>query len=169
MLSRTESSNLGSIPLSTLRARFEQLLGQHALLAMRQARSEVAMAPDLRKVVDGSLAANVLGFVGLDGNGLAGIEQVYNQKILGEPGKVFIEKDSRGRAYESTEVPGRVGQTVVLTIDQSIQYHAEAALTTAIDGARFSGLFAMFGVVAFVPLLAATAKPKAEGCGSSSA
>jgi len=82
---------------------------------------------------NGSLAANVLGFVGLDGNGLAGIEQVYNQKITGEPGKVFIEKDSLGRAYESTEVPGRPGQTVVLTIDQSIQYQAEAALTTAIE------------------------------------
>ena len=33
-----------------VRARFEQLLGQHALLAVRQARSEVAMAPDLKTV-----------------------------------------------------------------------------------------------------------------------
>ena len=56
---------------------------------------------------NGSLAANVLGFVGLDGNGLAGIEQVYNEKITGEPGKLFIEKDSRGTAYESTEIPAR--------------------------------------------------------------
>ena len=82
---------------------------------------------------NGSLAANVLGFVGLDGNGLAGIEQVYNEKIVGEPGTIFIEKDSLGRAYESTEVPGRAGQTVVLTIDQSIQYQAEAALMSAIQ------------------------------------
>src|SRR6266550_5309993 len=81
---------------------------------------------------NGSLAANVLGFVGLDGNGLAGIEQVYNEKITGEPGKLFIEKDSRGRAYESTEISGRPGQTIILTIDQSIQYQAEAALATAI-------------------------------------
>jgi hypothetical protein len=41
-----------------VRARFEQLLGQHALLAVRQARSEVAMAPDLKTVADSSLAAN---------------------------------------------------------------------------------------------------------------
>jgi cell division protein FtsI (penicillin-binding protein 3) len=82
---------------------------------------------------NGPLAANVLGFVGLDGNGLAGIEQVYNDKIVGEPGKLFLEKDSRGRAYESTELPGRPGQTVILTIDQSIQYQAEAALTAAIE------------------------------------
>ncbi len=85
---------------------------------------------------NGSLAANVLGFVGLDGNGLAGIEQVYNQKITGEPGKLFIERDSRGKAYESTEVPGRPGQTVVLTLDQTIQYQAEAALATAISQSR---------------------------------
>lgn len=82
---------------------------------------------------NGSLAANVLGFVGLDGNGLAGIEQVYNEKITGEPGKLFIEKDSLGRAYESTEIPGRPGQTIILTIDQSIQYQAELALTSAIE------------------------------------
>jgi len=81
---------------------------------------------------NGPLAANVLGFVGLDGSGLAGIEQAFNEKILGEPGKLFIEKDSRGFAYESTEIPGRPGQTIVLTIDQSIQYQAEAALTSAI-------------------------------------
>jgi hypothetical protein len=41
-----------------VRARFEQLLGQHALLAMRLARSEADKAPDLQKVVEGSLAAN---------------------------------------------------------------------------------------------------------------
>jgi hypothetical protein len=41
-----------------VRARFEQLLGQHALLAVRLARSEVARTPELQKVVQGSLAAN---------------------------------------------------------------------------------------------------------------
>ncbi len=85
---------------------------------------------------NGALAASVLGFVGLDGSGLAGIEQVYNEKIVGEPGKLFIERDSRGGAYESTEVPGRPGQTVVLTIDQTIQYYAEAALVTAVSESK---------------------------------
>jgi cell division protein FtsI (penicillin-binding protein 3) len=82
---------------------------------------------------NGSLAANVLGFVGLDGKGLGGIEQVYNEKIIGEPGKLFIEKDRRGKAYESTEVPGRPGQTIVLTLDQTIQHHAEEALARAVS------------------------------------
>ncbi|HVQ37011.1 MAG TPA: penicillin-binding protein, partial [Pyrinomonadaceae bacterium] len=70
---------------------------------------------------------------GLDGNGLGGIEQVYNEKIVGEPGKLFIEKDRRGMAYESSEVPGRAGQTIVLTLDQTIQHHAESALAAAVS------------------------------------
>jgi hypothetical protein len=41
-----------------VRARYEQLLGQHALLAVRLGRSEVAMAPELQKVVEASLATN---------------------------------------------------------------------------------------------------------------
>jgi cell division protein FtsI/penicillin-binding protein 2 len=85
---------------------------------------------------NGSLAANVLGFVGLDGNGLGGIEQVYNEKIIGEPGKIVVERDRRGMGYESTELPGRPGQTIVLTLDQTIQHHAEVALTAAVKESR---------------------------------
>jgi cell division protein FtsI/penicillin-binding protein 2 len=85
---------------------------------------------------NGSLAANVLGFVGLDGNGLGGIEQVYNEKIIGEPGKIVVEKDRRGLGYESTELPGRPGQTIVLTLDQTIQHHAEVALAAAVSQSR---------------------------------
>jgi cell division protein FtsI (penicillin-binding protein 3) len=85
---------------------------------------------------NGSLAANVLGFVGLDGKGLGGIEQVYNEKIIGEPGKLVVEKDRRGIGYESTEVPGRPGQTIVLTLDQTIQHHAEVALAAAVSQTR---------------------------------
>jgi len=85
---------------------------------------------------NGSLAANVLGFVGLDGNGLGGIEQVYNEKIIGEPGKIIVERDRRGMGYESTELPGRPGQTIVLTLDQTIQHHAEVALAAAVSQSR---------------------------------
>jgi hypothetical protein len=65
-----------------VRARFEQLLGQHALLAVRQSRSEVAMAPDLKKVVDTSLAANAgalqqLVGVTYDGAQAAEFEQLW--------------------------------------------------------------------------------------------
>ncbi len=82
---------------------------------------------------NGSLAAHVLGFVGLDGKGLAGLEQSYNTKVAGEPGKLFLEKDANGRPYESSEIASKPGQTIVLTIDQSIQYKAEQAIQAAVE------------------------------------
>jgi len=85
---------------------------------------------------NGSLAAHVLGFVGLDGAGLGGVEQVYNEKISGEAGKLFIERDSSGSAYESFELPSKPGQTIVLTIDQSVQYRAEQVLVAAVNKSR---------------------------------
>ena len=82
---------------------------------------------------NGSLAAHVLGYVGLDGQGLGGVEQSYNAKISGEPGRLFLEKDAKGKPYESYEIAAKQGQTVVLTIDQSIQYQAEQALQAAVQ------------------------------------
>src|SRR5262249_53243456 len=70
-------------------------------------------------------------FVGTDNIGLGGIEKVYNQKITGETGKLFLEKDSRGYAYESFEVPSKPGQTIVLTLDQAVQYRTEQAVLKA--------------------------------------
>lgn len=85
---------------------------------------------------NGSIAAHVLGFVGIDGAGLGGVEQFYNEKITGEPGKLFIEKDSDGTSYESFETPGKPGQTIILTLDHSIQYRAEQALLEAVARSR---------------------------------
>ena len=85
---------------------------------------------------NGSIAAHVLGFVGIDGVGLGGVEQFYNEKISGEPGQLFIEKDSEGTPYESFESPGTPGQTVVLTLDHAIQYRAEQVLLAAVAKSR---------------------------------
>ena len=85
---------------------------------------------------NGSLAAHILGYVGLDGQGLGGVEQFYNSKISGEPGQLFLEKDASGKPYESYEIASKPGQTVVLTIDQSIQYQAEQALQAAVQRTR---------------------------------
>lgn len=82
------------------------------------------------------LAAHVLGFVGTDEIGLGGVEQFYNEKIRGEGGKVFYEQDRERRAFESYEVQPHPGQTVVLTIDQTIQYRTEQALFAAVQNAH---------------------------------
>jgi cell division protein FtsI (penicillin-binding protein 3) len=80
-----------------------------------------------------TLAAHVLGFVGADEIGLAGVEQFYNEKIRGEAGKVYFEHDRLPRAFESYEVQSHPGQTIVLTIDQLIQYRTEQALVAAVE------------------------------------
>ncbi len=83
-----------------------------------------------------SLAAHVLGFVGSDEVGLSGVEQYYNEKIRGDSGKLFLEIDRDRRAFESYEVQPHPGQTVVLTIDQVIQYRTEQALSAAVQRAH---------------------------------
>src|SRR6185369_106195 len=121
---------------------------------------------------NGSLAAHVLGYVGLDGQGLGGVEQSYNEKISGEPGQLFIEKDANGKAYESYEIAAKPGQTVVLTIDQSIQYLAEQALQGAVQRAhaksgtvivldpRSGEILALANAPTFDPNKIADAKPE---------
>lgn len=85
---------------------------------------------------NGQLASHVLGFVGLDEVGLGGVEQVYNERIQGEAGKVFVETDAHRRSYGSLEVEPRPGQSVVLTIDQMVQYRTEQALLSAVENSK---------------------------------
>ncbi len=86
-----------------------------------------------RRYPNGALASHVLGFVGLDEVGLGGIEQAYDERVRGEAGKLFIETDAHRRAYDSFEAGARPGQSVVLTIDQVIQYRTEQALAGAVE------------------------------------
>ena len=121
---------------------------------------------------NGSLAAHVLGYVGLDGKGLGGVEQFYNAKISGEPGQIFLEKDARGKPYESYEIASKTGQTVVLTIDQAIQYQAEQALQAAVQRShaksgsvivldpRSGEILALANAPTFDPNRVADAKPE---------
>ena len=89
-----------------------------------------------RHYPNGALAAHVLGFVGLDEVGLAGVERTFDERIRGEAGKIFVETDARSRPYASLETRSRPGETVVLTIDRLIQYKTEQALAQAVERAR---------------------------------
>jgi cell division protein FtsI (penicillin-binding protein 3) len=102
------------------------------IVAMQLPGVQAVLEPK-RFYPNGSLASHVLGFVGLDGEGLAGVEKEYNEKISGEPGQLFVEKDAIGRPYESYEIAAKQGHTIVLTIDQAIQYQVERALQGAVE------------------------------------
>lgn len=80
----------------------------------------------------GRLAAQVLGFVGVDGEGLGGIEYRYDDAIKGRPGKMLSVRDGHGNdVLLHLERPSSSGQDLRLTLDQVIQYHAEVELGRA--------------------------------------
>src|SRR5271156_1463662 len=79
------------------------------------------------------LAAQVLGYVGTDDQGLSGLEREFNQQLQGKPGKLMISVDARKRWFASVEKEPEAGDSVVLTVDQNIQYIAERELERGMD------------------------------------
>ena len=78
------------------------------------------------------LAASVLGYVDVDEKGIGGIEYSLDKQIRGLPGKMMVMSDGRRRWYDRTESAADPGASVVLTIDETIQYIAEKELGRAI-------------------------------------
>jgi cell division protein FtsI (penicillin-binding protein 3) len=85
------------------------------------------------------LAAHVLGYVGTDHRGLAGIEQSYNSKISGTPGSLMVEVDPSGNAFSRVEKPPVQGDTIELTIDAQLQHIAERELERGVKKHRAEG------------------------------
>jgi cell division protein FtsI (penicillin-binding protein 3) len=74
------------------------------------------------------LAAHILGFVGIDNRGLAGIESAYDSQIRGKDGKILVQTDARRHAFSRSERPPTAGSSIELTIDQYLQHIAEREL-----------------------------------------
>jgi cell division protein FtsI (penicillin-binding protein 3) len=82
------------------------------------------------------LAAQVLGYVGMDDEGLSGIERANDDVLRGKPGRMLISVDARRKWFGSVEKQPDPGENVVLTIDEKIQYIAERELDTAMQQTR---------------------------------
>jgi cell division protein FtsI (penicillin-binding protein 3) len=78
------------------------------------------------------LAAHVLGYVGLDNTGMGGIEYGLESDIRGRSAKVVVSTDARRRPVAQTERPSTDGATVVLALDEAVQYVAERELERAV-------------------------------------
>jgi cell division protein FtsI/penicillin-binding protein 2 len=79
------------------------------------------------------LAASVLGYVDIDEKGLGGIEYQLEGSIRSKAARMLILTDARNRWYESADKRPEAGSSVVLTIDENIQFIAEKELATAIE------------------------------------
>jgi cell division protein FtsI (penicillin-binding protein 3) len=128
-----------------------------------------------RRYPSGTVAAQVLGFVDIEGHGQAGIEQQYDGLLRGHPGKIQLERDPQGRAIpqgrRSLE-PAEPGTDLVLTIDQHLQYVTEQALYRAVRqhkakagsvvvmSPRSGEILAMANMPTFDPNRIAASKPE---------
>lgn len=100
----------------------------------------VVFVPDPRRFYpQRTLAAQVIGFSGLDGGGLEGIECSYNPYLQGKEVRVEILRDAKGRGFkpDSGMAADTAGCDVVLTIDEKIQVSTEKALEQAVT--EFNG------------------------------
>lgn len=81
----------------------------------------------IRKYPKGEFASQLIGFYNRNGEGQYGVEQQYNEDMLGKVGRIFSQlQDSQ---IITTEIkPAENGATVVLTIDEVIQQYVEAAM-----------------------------------------
>jgi cell division protein FtsI (penicillin-binding protein 3) len=83
----------------------------------------------------GDLARSVLGQVGVDNDGLSGLELKYDRSLTGTPGSLRVERDPDGRTIPNGDqhvVPAKRGDDLVLSIDRSMQYETERALAAQI-------------------------------------
>ena len=88
------------------------------------------------------LAAPLLGFVGTDNDGLAGLEVGSESALAGRPGRMEVEQDPRGRELPDgqREVrPAIRGADLVLTLDQSLQYEVERVLLEEVAATESKG------------------------------
>ena len=80
----------------------------------------------------GHLASTVLGFVGIDENGLDGIEYQFDSLLRGETGRISLETDQFKRPIPFGDQivlrPAKPGYSVALTIDSYLQYQTERVL-----------------------------------------
>jgi len=86
------------------------------------------------------LASHVLGYVGLDNTGLAGLESTYDAQVRGTEGKILVQTDARRHALSSRiDRAATAGVSLELTIDQYLQHIAERELRAGVEENNAAG------------------------------
>ncbi len=95
-----------------------------------------------RKYPNEIMASHLLGFTGIDNDGLEGLELFYDKELRGRPGRRHITRDARMRAVlrkDALSIPAHNGNNLVLTIDSVIQYIVEEELAAMMDRSNAQG------------------------------
>ena len=149
---------------SAIRKRMDNVKSQYEVI---QLRADEDTAAKVRSYVDenkiagvhlvadtkryypyGSLAAQVIGFVGDDNTGLYGLEAYYEEELEGQSGLVISAKDQAENdmlyTYEQY-FAAKNGSDLTLTLDTTIQYYLEKGIESMVD--KFSAANGASGIV----------------------
>ena len=90
----------------------------------------VGTLPDSRRIYpEGELASQVLGAVGVENDGLSGLESMYEEVLGGSDGEAQVTRDALGDTIERETVTGAsTGEDIRLTIDAELQQRSEEVL-----------------------------------------
>ena len=97
----------------------------------------IGIDPDTKRYYPlGTFASTVIGFTGSEDTGRAGLELKYNSELTGSPGRIITAQnalaDDLPNDYETSYEPEQ-GHSLVLTIDEVIQYYLEQQLAQAVE------------------------------------
>ena len=125
----------------------------------------------------GTVASHVTGFVNIDGDGVEGLELVYDAQLRGVPGTAIFERDGDGRVIPQGRtdiVPAVPGSDLITTLDLPLQYQAQQACLAAVERTRAEScwvvvlhvetgeVLAMTGAPAFDPQIRQTIDPRCD-------
>lgn len=91
-----------------------------------------------------SMASSVIGFTGADDQGLSGLEQYYDELLTGTPGRLITAKDAVSNEISndySTSVEPKDGDSLILTLNQTIQYYLEKGLKNTMEEYQCKGAY----------------------------
>ena len=98
--------------------------------------SGIVVDEDIQRVYPYStLAAQVIGFVGGDNQGIIGLEAKYDEYLKGTPGRILTETDARGLLLndgQTFRIPPINGNSLVTSLDLTVQQYAEQTISTAV-------------------------------------
>lgn len=109
-----------------------------------------------------NFASTVIGFTGTDNQGLSGIEAYYDDVLTGVPGRIVAATDAKSNALPSqyeTAIDPQDGNSLVLTIDQTIQHYLEKGIEDTVKDYDAKGAYAVVMDVETGAVLAMTTKP----------
>lgn len=117
---------------------------------------------NVRIYPENNFASTLIGVVNADGDGETGIESFYNDTLKGEKGRILSARDSRGNEISSgyeTVIDPKQGNSIVLTVDKSIQTFLENALSKALSSTKAKAVYGIVMDVETGAVLAISDKP----------